>query len=42
MGWWLDAAQQLTSVIQSIIEFAKLIPGFMKLGQEQQIMLLKG
>lgn len=38
---WLDCAQKLTSVIQQIIEFAKMVPGFMKLPQDDQIVLLK-
>lgn len=38
---WLDCAEKLTSIIQSIIEFAKLIPGFMRLSQDDQILLLK-
>jgi hypothetical protein len=38
---WLDCAQKLTAVIQQIIEFAKLIPVFMRLSQEDQIVLLK-
>ena len=38
---WLEAAQKLTAVIQVIIEFAKMVPGFMKLTQDDQIVLLK-
>ncbi|KAJ2938289.1 hypothetical protein O0L34_g13201 [Tuta absoluta] len=38
---WLDCAEKLTGMIQNIIEFAKLIPGFMKLTQDDQILLLK-
>ncbi|XP_035772765.1 probable nuclear hormone receptor HR3 isoform X3 [Anopheles albimanus] len=38
---WLDCAEKLTSMIQQIIEFAKLIPGFMRLSQDDQILLLK-
>ncbi|XP_022248309.1 probable nuclear hormone receptor HR3 isoform X1 [Limulus polyphemus] len=38
---WLDCAQRLTAVVQQIIEFAKMVPGFMKLSQEDQIVLLK-
>ncbi|XP_050305740.1 probable nuclear hormone receptor HR3 isoform X4 [Anthonomus grandis grandis] len=38
---WLDCAQKLTTVIQQIIEFAKMVPGFMKLSQDDQIVLLK-
>uniref|UniRef100_T1J2S3 Probable nuclear hormone receptor HR3 n=1 Tax=Strigamia maritima TaxID=126957 RepID=T1J2S3_STRMM len=38
---WLDCAGKLTAVIQQIIEFAKMVPGFMKLSQDDQIILLK-
>ncbi|XP_063699156.1 probable nuclear hormone receptor HR3 isoform X1 [Culicoides brevitarsis] len=38
---WLDCAEKLTNMIQNIIEFAKLIPGFMRLSQDDQILLLK-
>ncbi|GBP64283.1 Probable nuclear hormone receptor HR3 [Eumeta japonica] len=38
---WLDCADKLTGMIQNIIEFAKLVPGFMKLSQDDQILLLK-
>ncbi|XP_032307088.1 probable nuclear hormone receptor HR3 isoform X6 [Drosophila ananassae] len=38
---WLDCAEKLTQMIQNIIEFAKLIPGFMRLSQDDQILLLK-
>ena len=38
---WLESAQKLTAVIQQIIEFAKMVPGFMKLSQDDQIVLLK-
>lgn len=38
---WVDCAQKLTQVIQQVIEFAKMIPGFMKLSQDDQIVLLK-
>ncbi|XP_055337487.1 probable nuclear hormone receptor HR3 isoform X2 [Paramacrobiotus metropolitanus] len=38
---WLDCATKLTDVLQQIIEFAKLLPGFMNLRQEDQIILLK-
>ncbi|XP_035221414.1 probable nuclear hormone receptor HR3 isoform X1 [Stegodyphus dumicola] len=38
---WLDCAQKLTNIIQQIIEFAKMVPGFMKLSQDDQILLLK-
>ena len=39
---WLSAAQKLTSMITQIIEFAKMVPGFMKFPQDDQIVLLKG
>ncbi|VDD91464.1 unnamed protein product, partial [Enterobius vermicularis] len=39
---WKRFAQELTRIIQSIIEFAKLVHGFSSLGQEEQITLLKG
>ncbi|XP_044744147.1 probable nuclear hormone receptor HR3 isoform X2 [Coccinella septempunctata] len=38
---WVECAQRLTGVVQQIIEFAKLLPGFMKLSQDDQIVLLK-
>lgn len=38
---WLECAQRLTAVIQNIIEFAKMVPGFMRLSQDDQIVLLK-
>lgn len=38
---WLECASKLTLVIQQIIEFAKMVPGFMKLSQDDQIVLLK-
>ncbi|XP_019866848.1 probable nuclear hormone receptor HR3 isoform X1 [Aethina tumida] len=38
---WLECAQKLTTIIQQIIEFAKMVPGFMKLSQDDQIVLLK-
>lgn len=38
---WLECAQKLTALIQQIIEFAKMVPGFMKLSQDDQIVLLK-
>lgn len=38
---WLECAKNLTTVIQVIIEFAKMVPGFMKLTQDDQIVLLK-
>lgn len=34
---WLDCAEKLTTMIQNIIEFAKLIPGFMRLSQDDQV-----
>lgn len=34
---WLDCADKLTQMIQNIIEFAKLIPGFMRLSQDDQV-----
>lgn len=34
---WLDCAEKLTNMIQNIIEFAKLIPGFMRLSQDDQV-----
>uniref|UniRef100_A0A5S6QDB1 Nuclear hormone receptor HR3 n=1 Tax=Trichuris muris TaxID=70415 RepID=A0A5S6QDB1_TRIMR len=42
LQWWSDCASKLTIAVQQIIEFAKLLPGFMKLQQDDQIMLLKG
>nr|AID52829.1 hormone receptor 3 [Tigriopus japonicus] len=39
---WLQCAQGLTTIITQIIEFAKMLPGFMKFPQEDQIVLLKG
>ncbi|VDO39019.1 unnamed protein product [Haemonchus placei] len=41
IGIWRQFAADLTTVIQAIIEFAKMIDGFMRLGQEEQIHLLK-
>ena len=38
---WMAAAQKLTNLIKQIIEFAKMVPGFMKLNQDDQIVLLK-
>jgi len=38
---WLECANKLTLVIQQIIEFAKMVPGFMKFLQDDQIVLLK-
>ena len=37
---WLDCADKLTAMIQNIIEFAKLIPGFMRLSQDDQVNFL--
>lgn len=36
---WLDCAEKLTAMIQNIIEFAKLIPGFMRLSQDDQVII---
>lgn len=36
---WLDCAEKLTAMIQQIIEFAKLIPGFMRLSQDDQVLI---
>jgi len=39
---WLTAASKLTGIIKQIIEFAKMVPGFMtRFNQEDQIVLLK-
>lgn len=38
---WLECAHKLMIMIQSIIEFAKMMPGFMQLPQDDQIVLLK-
>lgn len=38
---WLDCAQKLTAMIQNIIEFAKLIPGFMRLSQDDQVNVME-
>jgi nuclear receptor subfamily 1 group F protein 4 len=38
---WIECAKKLTEVLQQIIEFAKGLPGFMNLCQEDQIALLK-
>lgn len=37
----MECADRLTTMIQNIIEFAKMIPGFMRLSQDDQIVLLK-
>jgi hypothetical protein len=39
---WIETAHKLTDEVQQIIEFAKLVPGFINLPQDDQIMLLKG
>lgn len=38
---WLTAAEKLNGVITQIIEFAKMVPCFLKLPQDDQIVLLK-
>lgn len=38
---WQAVAEKLTVAVQQIIEFAKMVPGFMDLSQDDQIMLLK-
>lgn len=38
---WLSTGQKLTNIIKQIIEFAKMVPGFMKFPQDDQIELLK-
>uniref|UniRef100_A0A2C9K1K7 Nuclear hormone receptor HR3 n=1 Tax=Biomphalaria glabrata TaxID=6526 RepID=A0A2C9K1K7_BIOGL len=38
---WIEIADKITLAVQQIIEFAKMIPGFMELSQDDQIMLLK-
>jgi nuclear receptor subfamily 1 group F protein 4 len=38
---WLSSAQKLTNIIKQTIEFAKMVPGFMKFAQDDQIALLK-
>jgi nuclear receptor subfamily 1 group F protein 4 len=37
---WLDCAQNLTTMARQVIEFAKMLPGFLRLMQEDQIILL--
>ena len=37
----MECAQKLTDMIKQIIEFAKMVPGFMKFSQDDQIVLLK-
>ena len=38
----MESAQKLTTVITQIIEFAKMVPGFMSFPQDDPIVLLKG
>ena len=38
---WLDCAMKLTEIMGQVIEFAKMIPGFRRLPQDDQIALLK-
>ncbi|KAG9510256.1 putative nuclear hormone receptor HR3, partial [Fragariocoptes setiger] len=38
---WLECATYLKAVIRRIIEFAKMVPGFRELTQDDQIVLLK-
>lgn len=38
---WLECANRLTNIIQQIIEFAKMVPSFMVMEQDDQIVLLK-
>ncbi|XP_067653486.1 probable nuclear hormone receptor HR3 isoform X4 [Haliotis asinina] len=38
---WIEMAEKITLAVQQIIEFAKMVPGFMDLSQDDQIMLLK-
>jgi len=40
--FWKRFSDRMTLTIQQIIEFAKLIPGFSALSQDDQIMVLKG
>lgn len=40
--FWERLSEKITACIQQIIEFAKLVPGFTKLSQDDQIMVLKG
>lgn len=37
----MEVADKITMAVQQIIEFAKMVPGFMDLSQDDQIMLLK-
>ena len=39
---WKEVTEKLTASIQQIIEFAKMLPGFLNFLQDDQIMLLKG
>jgi len=41
LNGWLKFAKELTDLIKSIIEFAKALNEFKKLGQEDQINALK-
>lgn len=38
---WVDGANKLTEIVQQMIEFSKMVPGFLTLGQDDQINLLK-
>jgi probable nuclear hormone receptor HR3 len=38
---WQKCAIQLTGMIRKMIEFAKMIPGFASLSQDDKIILLK-
>lgn len=40
--FWQQFSDKMTTTIQQIIEFSKLIPGFTALSQDDQIMVLKG
>ncbi|XP_066538922.1 nuclear receptor ROR-alpha A isoform X2 [Hoplias malabaricus] len=40
-GMWQHCAVRLTDAVQYVVEFAKRIPGFRQLGQNDQIALLK-
>lgn len=42
VDWWLVGAAELTPMIHQIVDFAKMIPGFMNAPQDDQILLLKG
>ena len=37
----MESSQKLTTVITSIVEFAKMVPGFLGLPQDDQVILLK-